>query len=366
MHAGLELSSSFRMRQFNRNKSALILLVLIASGCGKIGDPLPPIPRAPLVIDELAVTQTGTRLVLRFPVVLSDRTRKLDRIDVYRLIEPAGDPIGLPLETFSTRSTIVSSISAESIKAGRTVIEYSDAIDTQSGGDRRYRYAVRMIGDDGAAADFSNYATITPVFNLAAAPAGLQITQTEKEIQLSWEQPSGNVDGSRPANIAGYNIYRRLAGEELIKLNPQPVEEARFADRNFLFGSTYEYIVRSVSSGAGLIEGDSSLPIAHTPVDKFPPAAPISVTIASINGIVSIFWPINIEPDVAGYLVYRSEDGALPPDQWIKLTPQLHKPASFRDERVQVGKQYFYQITAVDVYGNESARSAMVSEVVAQ
>lgn len=356
------------MRQFNRNKSfpVLILLVIIASGCGKIGDPLPPIPRAPLVIDELAVTQTGTRLVLRFPVVLSDRTRKLDRIDVYRLIEPADDPAGLPLESFSTRSTIINSIGAESIRAGRSVIEYSDTLDTQSGGPRRYRYAVRMIGDDGVAADFSNYATITPVFNLAVAPAGLRITQTEKEVQLTWDRPSENVDGSRPANIAGYNIYRRLAGDDLIKLNPQPVEEPRFTDRNFLFGSNYEYIVRSVSSAAGLIEGDSSAPISHTPVDKFPPAAPLSVTIASINGIVSIFWPINTEPDVAGYIVYRSEDAALPPDQWIKLTTQLHKPASFRDERVQVGKQYFYQITAVDVYGNESARSTMVSEVVAQ
>ena len=63
--------------------------------------------------------------------------------------------------------------------------------------------------------------------------------------------------------------------------------------------------------------------------------------------------------------IYRADDEDAPPDKWIKLNPQLHKTASFRDERVQVGKKYFYQITAVDAYGNESARSETVSETVA-
>ncbi|MEO6727199.1 MAG: hypothetical protein ABIU20_08130, partial [Blastocatellia bacterium] len=92
--------------------------------------------------------------------------------------------------------------------------------------------------------------------------------------------------------------------------------------------------------------------------------APGPVTIASIGGTVSLFWPLNQETDVAGYNVYRAEEENPPPEKWIKLNPQLHKTASFRDDRVQVGKLYFYQITAVDIYGNESARSITVSETV--
>ena len=105
-------------------------------------------------------------------------------------------------------------------------------------------------------------------------------------------------------------------------------------------------------------------PLAHTPKDTFPPVAPGPVTIASIGGIVSLFWPLNQETDIAGYNLYRAEQENTPPEKWIKLNPQLHRTASFRDDRVQVGKQYFYQITAVDIYGNESARSATVSETV--
>jgi fibronectin type 3 domain-containing protein len=82
--------------------------------------------------------------------------------------------------------------------------------------------------------------------------------------------------------------------------------------------------------------------------------------------MVSLYWPLNPEPDVVGYNIYRSEVESAPAGQWIKLTPQLHKTASFRDERVMVGKQYFYQITAVDSFGNESPRSAIAGETVNQ
>src|SRR5262245_22203025 len=38
------------------------LLPVFFSACGKIGDPLPPIPRAKLNIEELSVEQQGTNL----------------------------------------------------------------------------------------------------------------------------------------------------------------------------------------------------------------------------------------------------------------------------------------------------------------
>jgi fibronectin type 3 domain-containing protein len=80
--------------------------------------------------------------------------------------------------------------------------------------------------------------------------------------------------------------------------------------------------------------------------------------------MVSLFWPLSAEPDVVGYNVYRAEDENVPPEKWVKLNPELHKTASFRDDKVEVGKKYFYQITAVDAYSNESARSETVSETV--
>jgi fibronectin type 3 domain-containing protein len=138
--------------------------------------------------------------------------------------------------------------------------------------------------------------------------------------------------------------------------------------RDFQFGVQYVFAVRSLSflpndaSLLNAIESNQSELLAHTPKDTFPPTAPTSVTIASVNGQVSLFWPLNPEADVAGYNIYRSENEK----DWVKLNAQLHKTASFKDDRVGIGKLYFYQITAVDVYGNESSKSSTVSETVAQ
>lgn len=347
---------------------SLSLCLSLLTACGKIGDPLPPIPRAPLIIEELNVTQQGTQLVLSFPLVRNARSQKLQRIDVYRLIESVNDPAGLSQEAFSERAGLLTSI--EQIPAQTSTIIYRDSLDLKTTArNQRYRYAIRLVNEAGQAADFSNYANATPLLDLSVPPADIKATQREKEIELNWAPPAINESGTTPANVAGYNLYRRI-GDTVVKLNAEPLEQPRFIDRTFTFGATYQYTVRALSLLPGstslnaAIESNESLPLAHTPKDTFPPIAPGPVTIASIGGIVSLFWPLNQETDIAGYNLYRAEEENTSPEKWIKLNPQLHKTASFRDDRVQVGKQYFYQITAIDIYGNESVRSVTVSETV--
>ncbi len=348
-----------------------LLLHALSVACGKIGDPLPPIPRSRMIIDELSVTQQGLQLVLSFPFTRTPRTR-LQRVDVYRLVEPVSAPRGLTQESFSERATIINSIAADRIPLDQSTVSFDDTLDPKNGQtNSRYRYAVRLVNTAGQAADFSNYAEIEPLFDLSLPPANIQAVQREREIEITWARPAANENGTVPANVTGYNIYR-TEGEVTTKMNAEPLREPRFVDRNFQFGVKYRYVVRSLSLPTGsatlnaVIESNPSEPLANTPKDTFPPATPKPVTIASINAQVSLFWPLNAEPDVAGYNIYRSEDENTPPEKWVKLNPQLHKTASFRDERVQVGKKYFYQITAIDVYGNESVRSETVSETVAQ
>ncbi len=345
-----------------------LCLSIFFTGCGKIGEPIPPTPRAPLIIEELKVAQQGTELILSFPLVRNTRATKLQRIDIYRLVDSASDPQGITVESFSARASLINSI--EQIPEKNSTITFRDALDLKSTvRNQRYRYAIRLVTQTGQAADLSNYAIIEPLCDLALSPTSLNVTQQEKQIELSWSAPAANESGTIPANVAGYNLYRRT-GETVVKLNPQPLTNPRFTDRNFAFGASYQYTVRALSllpgsaSLATAIESNESAPLVYTPKDTFPPAVPGPVTIASIGGIVSLFWPLNQETDVAGYNIYRAESEQTPPAQWIKLSPQLYKTASFRDDRVQVGKPYFYQITAVDIYGNESQRSEIVSETV--
>lgn len=349
--------------------AGVVWLTLLVTACGKVGDPLPPVPKAPLIINELTAIQRGTQIVLSFPLTRTARSQRLGQISIYRLIEPGDAPLGLPQEAFESRSTIIYQMPGGALSQGTSVITYEDplTLGTQQS-PYRIRYAVRSVSPAGVAADFSNYAVITPVIEIAKPPGNVKTELTQNEITISWTTPEGKEIGDGAPNVAGYNIYRREGGA-LTKLNAQPLTDNRYADRSFTFGTKYEYILRSLSLPAGspltaAIESNDSEVATVTPKDTFPPEAPDSIKIASINGIVSVFWPSNPEPDLAGYFIYRSEDRNAPPEKWIKLTPRVYSPTTFRDEKVAVGKTYHYQITAVDKSGNEGPRSIVVSETV--
>ncbi len=346
-----------------------LFLSIFLAACGKVGPPLPPVRRAPLRVENLSVEQRGAHLILSLPFTRTPKTQ-MQRIDVYRLVEPLDAAMGLPIEIFSEKASVVYSILADDVPLDRSGIVYNDALNVKGEAqNQRYRYSVRMFNTDGRAADFSNYATIEPLLNLALPPARMEAKQVETQIEITWDPPNSNMNETSPANVVGYNIYRRQGGA-FNKVNADPLLEPRFVDRNFQFGAKYQYVVRSLSFKPGSaslsesVESDDSLPLDHTPKDTFPPEPPKPLTIASINSMVSIFWPLSAEPDVVGYNVYRTEDENAPPEKWVKLNKELHKSASFRDDNVQVGKKYFYQITAVDAFGNEGVRSETAGETV--
>ena len=348
----------------------LLFAILFIVGCGKIGDPIPPIPRASFVVRDLAAAQRGSQVRLSFPLARTAAAPEIERIDIYRLTEPGDAPAGVAEADYASRSTLIASIPGSDIPAGRASITYDDSVELGTNNRReRYLYAIRIVDKSGRSGELSNYAAITPLSEIAKPAEDLQARVSQFEVEIRWRPPASNESGSTPANIAGYNIYRRT-GEAVAILNTQPLSEPRYGDRNFQFGETYEYMVRVVSLPPGsanlqaAIESNDSQPLSVVPKDTFAPAAPDSIKIASINKIVSLFWPSNAEPDLAGYFIYRSEDENLPAEGWVKLTPRLLNTTTYRDERVEVGKRYFYRLTAVDTAGNESPRSTVVSEIV--
>ncbi len=362
-----KLASKFSLSLF-----AFCFLLLFLSACGKIGDPLPPIPRTPLIVNELDVTQQGSRLIVSIPLVRAPRMTPPQAVVIYRLIENAATSGGLTQETFASRASIIKELPLDKLAVGSTVLTYQDELDLNAQPkDARYRYAIRLLNTDGRAADFSNYALIEPLADLAAAPVELKSQLTQTELVISWMPSAANENGTTPANVFGYNLYRKAILKEddaLVKLNPQPLKTARYTDKAFAFGTQYEYIVRPLSAAPGkttdLIEGNASEVLKIQPLDTFAPAKPFTPTIASTNAQMSLFWASNAEADLVGYNIYRAEDKAAPDAQWVKLNAKTHTPTTFRDERVQVGKVYFYRIAAVDNAGNESPRSDIVSETV--
>ena len=148
--------------------------------------------------------------------------------------------------------------------------------------------------------------------------------------------------------------------------NREPVQRAEYRDETFEFENEYFYFVRAVSLGPDgeQVESSESNIIEVSPVDTFPPSAPVAITIAASPNTVSIFFPANPEPDVAGYSIYRSTDPDLPLEDWELLTPELSTVTTFQDNNVESGKTYYYYVTATDIFKNVSPPSEVVNETV--
>lgn len=347
---------------------SLILLSALCflAACGKVGDPLPPIPRAPLIVSDLSATQQGTSIIISFSVAKVTRNENLKSVEIFRLVESINAPPGITVEDYERRAGgSIKTLTPEELPTNVSLVTYIDPIDFKIANDQtRYRYAVRLINKEGRPADLSNYAMLTPLSTVAEPPLGLKANVTQTQVEITWQPPSANLNGSQPANVLGYNLYRRV-NQQLTKVNTDPLKEPRYVEKQFQFGTTYEYIARALSlprAGAPLsevIESNESLSLTVTPKDIFPPTAPTSISIASRGGIISLFWPPNPEPDVIGYNVYRSEDE----QSWTKITSRPITTITFADRQVQIGIRYHYQIVAVDNAGNESQRSETKSEV---
>ena len=94
---------------------------------------------------------------------------------------------------------------------------------------------------------------------------------------------------------------------------------------------------------------------------NLPPLAPDQL-IAYQDGNSIIFeWAPNTETDIKGYVVYRRESGS----EKIRLVSEsLQTTTSYKDQRIEAGKTYWYWVQAYAVTGLGSPLSAPVEVVV--
>jgi hypothetical protein len=219
----------------------------------------------------------------------------------------------------------------------------------------------------GASVD-SNPASVA-VYPVAPPISDLRAMVTEQAIALSWTPPTIS-SGASPA--ASFRVYRaevpgnQASGAQLhppLQLLGSPISAA-YTDAMFEFGHIYTYSVRTVTpGGAGMVESADSNLITVEAKDVFPPAPPqnaVPVFVPAAPDMpanVDITWAINAEPDLAGYIVYRSEQPDAPGQ---RITPELLPVPAFRDMSIMAGRTYYYRIAAVDRSGNESAASDAV------
>ena len=363
------------LKHFNFYKSCLFIAalafifsaLLITLSCGKRKPPLPPVERVAQRI-EISGKQFGNKVLITWTMparnASDNNVLNINRADLYRLIETEDAPLTLSEEEFANKSTLIATIPITDADFGKKILSYTDELKF-SGQPVRLRYAIRFVNSSGQKAAFSNFLIVEPVAKIADSPKSLTSETTEQAIILKWTAPQINVDSSTPANILGYNIYRFTDKPENSKiLNQSPITETEFSDKSFEFEKAYFYFVRTVSLGkeGQPVESLESNTVSILPKDTFAPSSPTAITIAAAPNVLSIFFAVNLEKDIAGYRIYRSTDANLPKADWSLLTAELLQTNTFQDKSVESGKTYFYYLVAVDKAGNVSQPSEIVSE----
>lgn len=342
-------------------------LLIFSLSCGKRKPPLPPVERVSqkVFIDGF---QRGNLVNLSWTMPSRNASDasilNVERIDVYRLAEPLDTATNIGEEEFAGASTLIASLPISAADFGLKKFTFTDRLEF-AGQAARLRYAIRFVNSSGQKAAFSNFLVIEPAAKIAEAPQALEAVVSETAIVLGWSAPQANIDGSKPVNLIGYNLYRSESAQETAALlNQTPIGGTRFSDKSFKFDKKYFYFVRAVSLGGGgePVESRESNVADVSPRDVFAPGAPTAITVAAAPNNLSLFFAANPENDVAGYRIYRSTDKKIPLTEWQNLTVELLKTNTFQDVRVETGKTYYYYLVAVDEAGNVSPPSEIVSE----
>jgi hypothetical protein len=186
------------------------------------------------------------------------------------------------------------------------------------------------------------------------------------------DSPGNDSPGSKSAgnkNAGDKNANKDVIAGEVPMGEPGA---EHFTDSGFEWEKTYLYRLTAVTvikqaESEEQIEGDDTPPARIFAHDVFPPAVPDGLQ-AAYSGegqkpFIDLIWAPVTNADLAGYNVFRSENGASS-EQLTKLNSEPVKSPAYRDFAVTSGKTYTYAVSAVDVRGNESQRSAETSESV--
>ena len=359
---------------------AFCLVCALAAGCAAPGEPTARHPVVPAAVTDLSARQYGNSFSLTFtlPAKSVDREALAEHpaIEIYRVELPPG---AAPDRQTSWRLaySIPSAQEDSYLRDGR--IDFRDpmsAEDLAAPAGTSLAYKVRTRAVKARASEDSNV-VVARIYAPPDAPADVKTTVQEDTIEISWSAPSGTANAA-PAH--SYRVYR----EELEAPPPDQAAPAKaeikapfallgeteatsYQDRNFEFGRTYVYSVRSVAQygGDAVESGQPASSMATvTPRDIFPPAAPTGLettfipATAGTPGYVGLSWSISPEGDLAGYAVYRSEAVDSPGE---RISTEILPSPTFRDISVTSGRRYYYSVSALDRAGNESPKSPVVT-----
>lgn len=354
---------SFNVRRLFALLAGVGVFLGVCAGCGKQGNPQPPLRAVPAAAQDLRAHQQGTRLLLDFtyPKTTAAGTALdgLRAIEVYESLQPApreGAPPPLDARVFTSSAELQQTLAEGDVGAvtfGDRLIIALPLPDPLEDPARARYYGVRTIGKSGDRSDLSNIAAVVPK-KPPAAPADVSATARPDGIFVEW---------TPVAEVLGYGVYRRGAQERAYGAPVQLVpgaEQRSWLDTTARFGQSYIYAVTSVIQPNPLIESAITSEHEVRYIDRFPPPVPGDLVALAEPGRVRIVWRASEAADFAGYHVFRREEDG----EFRRVTEQPLPTPEYLDTGVEASRPYWYRVTAVDQAGNESAPSPEVRAAV--
>jgi hypothetical protein len=359
----------------------MLLFVLAAAGCGVPGAPLPPSLELPKPVTDLRALRKGDKVYLAWtvPTETTDRqsVRHAGPTSICRSLEAAmstcGTPVGEVQVSQPTQPTSTKGKSGNAVP--RLQASYMDTLPPKLQQEDRavqITYAVSALNGNGHSAGLSNLVHVSAL-PAVPPPEGFKVELGAQGVRISWTCPPRFVVSGLEFEYR-LRIYRRLEGNEadnkIGEVDFRDCSGLELLDQTFDWEKTYYYrasvvsIISEASQPQIVVEGDDAPVVKVITHDVFPPAVPSGLqAVFSGTGqqpFIDLIWAPDADADLAGYNIYRHEEGGQP----VKINSDLVKAPAFRDPNVAAGKTFFYSVSAVDLRGNESARSEETSEAV--
>jgi hypothetical protein len=230
--------------------SVLAVISSLFSGCGNMGPPLPPLIQIPVPVSDLAIQQFGksAQLSWTLPKLNTDGSAAttVASVEIYRLAtdrnQPAPDSklFAQSAQLWKSIPKLVLATYPEGAKL--SLSDTFQEFDTRDVLERSLHYAVKIVNNKKQDAGLSNIVSLR-VIPLPISPGNLRLVSLgEQHIELGWDTPTLNLDGSPVKSTPEFNVYRRSDSQSPeTRLNQSLVKESSFKDQSIELGRSYVY-----------------------------------------------------------------------------------------------------------------------------
>jgi len=346
-------------------------VLLISQACGKKGPVLPPIKKNPQEVEMLEAFQRGGEIILKWknPQSYVDGSPLSEissvEIQMYKKMKKEEKEKTVDLKIFKKQSTVLRSIPASDLAEFRQdegqdppVYVYQANIKPSDYGSAVFFFGIKAMDQKGRESEISEPTAVEPK-KVSLPPYGLKAQEAKDRVNLEWKRPEKNTDGSSPARIKGYNLYRSLKENSFERVNRELIEKNHFEDEGILFGKEYHYFVRSsANEEPPFLESENSETVKVMVEDTIPPQKPQDLIIVAGEDRITLTWNRVKDHDLKGYYVWRRIEGE---EKFVLQNSDPLKDNIFDDFSIRKGVEYEYCVTALDESGNESEKSKIIS-----